>query len=106
MNFYCVGTWSDGCTNSETNPKGTAPVYSLFVNGSGGSIISSSGLYTAGATAPSTDVARCTISGLFDGTTVTVTKAATLGDFAIKHQIPLAATPGRGWRSRRRTALC
>ena len=73
VNFYCVGTWGDGATKSESNPQGYPPFYSLPTNGSAGSINSATGLYTVGATAPSTDVARCTISGLSDGTTVSVT---------------------------------
>ena len=72
VNFDCVGTWNDGCTNSEANPKAAAPVYSLSQNQSDALISSSSGLYRTGATGSSTDEARCTILGLFDGATVNV----------------------------------
>ena len=73
--FYCVGTWSDGCTNSESNPKAAPPTYSLapgncLINGT---INSGTGYYTTGT--PSTtcvETPTCSISGISDSTTVSI----------------------------------
>ncbi|OGP60448.1 MAG: hypothetical protein A2V67_11830 [Deltaproteobacteria bacterium RBG_13_61_14] len=68
--FYCVGTWNEGCTNSEVNNQGVPPDFVLTVNLSGATVDDATGIYTAGSTTGVADNLQCAIASVNSNTVV------------------------------------